>query len=124
LAVVATILAGTVLFSILLPFIPTRDFSTKGLILGVIVALPFVYAFGTNPALPVWADVLSALSVLLVMPAVVSYFALNFTGSTTFTSRTGVKKEIFRYVPALAVMAAVGSLAGIALGMSRLFGVI
>jgi Na+(H+)/acetate symporter ActP len=77
LAAVATILAGTVLFPILLPFIPTRDFSTKGAILGVIVALPFVYAFGTNPSLPAWAAGLSALTVLLVTPAVVSYLALN-----------------------------------------------
>lgn len=124
LAAVATILAGTVFFPVLLPFIPTRDFSTRGLILGVIVALPFAFSFGTNPALPAWAAALSALTVLLVMPAVVSYLALNFTGSTTFTSRTGVKKEIFRYVPLMAVMAAVGSLAGIALLAGRLFGVI
>jgi hypothetical protein len=55
---------------------------------------------------------------------VVSYLALNFTGCTTFTSRTGVKKEIFRYVPVMAVMAVAGSIAGIALGMSRLMGVI
>jgi len=124
LAAVSTILSGTVLFPILLPFIPTKDFSTKGLILGAVVALPFAVAFGTNPALPLWADALSAVTTLLVMSAVVSYFALNFTGSTTFTSRTGVKKEIFTYVPVMAVMAVVGSLAGIALLAGRLFGVI
>lgn len=124
LAAVATILAGTVLFPLLLPFIPTRDFSTKGLILGAIVALPFAFSFGTNPALPFWADALSAVTVLLVMPAVVSYLALNFTGSTTFTSRTGVKKEIFRYVPLMAVMAVAGSVAGIALGVGLIIGVI
>ena len=124
LAAVSTILAGTVLFPVLLPFIPTHDFSTKGLILGFVVALPFAYAFGTNPALPIWADALSSVAVLLLMPAVVSYLALNFTGSTTFTSRTGVKKEIFRYVPVMAVMAVAGSLAGIALVVSRFIGVI
>ena len=123
-AAVATILAGTVLFPVLLPFIPTRDFSTKGLILGGIVALPFMYAFATDAALPVWARGLSVLTVFLVMTAVVSYLALNFTGSTTFTSRTGVKREIFRYVPLLAVMAGAGLVGGIALGVSRLFGVI
>ena len=123
LAAVSTILAGTVLFLILLPFIPTRDFSTKGLILGVAVALPFAVSFGTDPALPSWAGALAAVTALLVMPAVVSYLALNFTGSTTFTSRTGVKKEIFRYVPVMAVMAVAGSLAGLALGVSRLMGV-
>jgi hypothetical protein len=124
LAAVSAVLAGTVLFPVLLPFIPTQDFSTKGLILGGIVAIPFAAGFGTNPALPFWANVLAALTPLLIIPAVVSYAALNFTGCTTFTSRTGVKKEIFRYVPLMAAMAALGSLAGIALGVSRLLGVI
>jgi ABC-type dipeptide/oligopeptide/nickel transport system permease component len=55
---------------------------------------------------------------------VVAYFALNFTGCTTFTSRTGVKKEIFRYVPVMALMAGTGVIISIVLGISRLIGVI
>ncbi|HEX3000849.1 MAG TPA: mercury methylation corrinoid protein HgcA [Methanoregula sp.] len=123
-AAVAAVLAGTILFPALLPYIPTKDFSTKGLILGTVIALPFAYVFGTNPVLPFWAAALAALAPLLLIPAAVAYAALNFTGSTTFTSRTGVKKEIFRYVPVMAVMAVIGTLAGIALGVSRLLGVI
>ena len=38
----AAIVAGIVLFPILLPQIPTRDFCSKGFILGGLVALPFV----------------------------------------------------------------------------------
>ena len=49
---------------------------------------------------------------------------LNFTGSTPFTSRTGVKKEIFRYVPVMALLAGAGVILGIALGIGRLLGVI
>lgn len=124
LAAVSAVLAGTVLFPPLLPVIPTKDFSTKGLILGAVIALPFAYVFGTSPALPSWAAVLAAITPLLLIPAAVSYAALNFTGSTTFTSRTGVKKEIFRYVPVMVAMAVLGSLAGITLGVSRLLGVI
>jgi hypothetical protein len=124
LAAVAAVFAGTVLFPPLLPFIPTRDFSTKGLILGAVVALPFAWIFWITPALPAWAATVAAAVPLLLIPAVVSYIALNFTGCTTFTSRTGVKKEIFRYVPVMAAMAVLGSLAGIALGVSRLLGVI
>ncbi len=52
LAAVAAVLAGTVLFPILLPFIPTHDFSTKGFILGGVVALPFALMYGENAALP------------------------------------------------------------------------
>jgi hypothetical protein len=43
-ALVAAILAGVVLFPILLPWLPTRDFSSKGFILGGMVALPFALA--------------------------------------------------------------------------------
>jgi hypothetical protein len=51
-----------------------------------------------------WALVLETLIHILIMTPVVAYLALNFTGSTTFTSRTGVKREIFKYIPILAVM--------------------
>ena len=124
LAILAAVIAGTVLFPALLPFIPTHDFSSKGLILGVIIAIPFAYSFGTAAGVPAWANVAGAFTAVLIMPAITAYLALNFTGSTPFTSRTGVKKEIFRYVPVMAAMAALGSLAGIALGVSRLLGVI
>jgi hypothetical protein len=124
LAVIAAVLAGTVLFPILLPFIPTKDFSTKGLLLGLVVALPFAAAFASAPALPAWATAAGTLTPLLIMPAVTAYLALNFTGSTTFTSRTGVRKEIFRYVPVMALMAGSGAVLGTVLGFSRLMGVI
>jgi len=124
LAAVSAVLAGTVLFPALLPYIPTQDFSTKGLILGLIVAIPFALSFGTNPALPGWANAAGALTALLIIPGVVAYSSLNFTGCTTFTSRTGVKKEIFRYVPVMALMAGTGVIIGIILGASRLIGVI
>ena len=124
LAAVSAVLAGTVLFPALLPFIPTQDFSTKGLILGVVVAIPFAVLFGTNPALPVWVNGLSAATALLLIPAVIAYLALNFTGCTPFTSRTGVKKEIFRYVPVMALITGLGIIIGIVLCVSRLLGVI
>lgn len=124
LAAVSAVLAGTVLFPALLPVIPARDFSTKGFILGLIVALPFAWSFSSTPGLPGWAAVLAAGTPLLIIPAVTAYLALNFTGSTTFTSRTGVKKEIFRYVPVMAVMAGAGIITGVALGVGRLTGVL
>ena len=122
LAAISAVLAGTVLFPAFLPFLPTKDFSTKGLILGLIVAIPFAYEFGTG--LPGWVALAGAFSALLLMPAVVAYLALNFTGSTTYTSRTGVKKEIFRYVPLMALMAGAGTVFGIVVGISKLLGVV
>ncbi|NVO67757.1 mercury methylation corrinoid protein HgcA [Methanofollis tationis] len=124
LGAVAAVLAGTVLFPALLPFIPTRDFSTKGLILGGVVALPFAWAVSGDPALPGWANALLALAPLLLMPAVTAYLALNFTGSTPFTSRTGVKREIFRYVPVMAAMTLSGVVLVLLLAAARLTGAI
>ncbi len=124
LAALSAVLAGTVLFPLLLPVLPTRDFSTKGMILGMIVSLPFAYVFGTDPNLPVWAGVLSAAAAFLLITPVISYLALNFTGCTPFTSRTGVKKEIFSYIKVMAGMAALGVISGIILGVSRILGVI
>jgi CO dehydrogenase/acetyl-CoA synthase delta subunit len=117
LAAITAVLAGTVAFPLLLPLLPTRDFSTKGLILGTIAALPVAEAFASDASGPVWMNAAGAGMALLIMPAVTAYLALNFTGCSTFTSRTGVKKEIFSYVPLMAVMAAAGVVLGILLGL-------
>jgi len=77
LAAITTILAGTVFFPVLLPFIPTHDFSTKGLILGGIVAIPFVVAFATYSTMPLWENALIALVFLLIMPALIAYLGIT-----------------------------------------------
>jgi hypothetical protein len=124
LAAISAVIAGTILFTVLLPFIPTKDFSSKGLLLGGVVAIPFAAAFGSAPALSGWATLIAAITPLLIIPAVTAYLALNFTGSTTFTSRTGVRKEIFLYVPVMTFMAVSGVILGIVLGVTRLLGMI
>ena len=103
-AVVAAILAGVVLFPILLPYLPTHDFSTKGFILGGLVALPFalVAVFSHNPDTTLWRQISGALTNMLIWPPVTAFVALNFTGSTTFTSRSGVRREMFKYIPIMA----------------------
>jgi hypothetical protein len=123
LAAVAAVLAGTVLFPALLPILPTHDFSTKGFILGAVIAIPFSIIFALIPEMSGFAEIVAVLVPLLVIPAVTAYLALNFTGSTTFTSRTGVKKEIFRYVPAMVMMAGAGTVLWVALGILRFMGV-
>ncbi len=123
-AAVAAILTGTVLFPALLPYIPTRDYSMKGLILGIVVAIPFSYVYLSIPGASLVSNVMWALAPLLIIPAVTAYLALNFTGSTPYTSRTGVKKEIFRYVPLMATMAVSGVALGIIPGILHIAGVI
>jgi len=104
-AVVMAIFAGIVLFPILLPWIPTTDFSTKGLIIGALSALPFaLWVFNNAQHTSLWLRYGSALVYRLAMPPVTAFFALNFTGSTTLTSVTGVRKEIYAHVPTMARM--------------------
>jgi hypothetical protein len=100
---VAGVLAGSVLFPLLLPWIPTRDFSTKGYLVGALAALPLILreALG-GPAGLWWRAAAAALSSLLIVSSVSAYLSLNFTGSTVFTSRSGVRREIFRYIPSMA----------------------
>jgi hypothetical protein len=120
---VVAILAGVVLFPILLPWIPTHDFSTKGLILGEAVQLPFVAAALLSQPAPVWwVQVGQMLVYLLALPVVTAYLALNFTGSTPFTSRTGVRREIFAYIPVMAWMAGIGGAALLVLYVRYIFG--
>jgi hypothetical protein len=117
-ALVAAILAGVVLFPILLPWLPTRDFSSKGFILGGMVALPFALAsLLRHPDAAWWQRVGGALTFLLPLPPVTAFLALNFTGSTTFTSRSGVRREIFTYVPIMAWMFGIGVILTIVLSL-------
>ena len=116
LAVITTVLAGTVLFPTLLPFIPTSDFTTKGFILGIIVAIPFSILYLTNPNTSPGASILGSIIPLLIIPSVTAYITLNFTGATPLTSKSGVKKEIYRYIPILAFMGGTGIILLLLLG--------
>jgi hypothetical protein len=112
-----------VLFPILLPWLPTPNFSTKGLILGGIVALPFAaWALLSYPETGLWMRIAGALATLLLLPPLTAYIALNFTGATTFTSRTGVRREIFAYAPVMAWMFGIGLVGTITLGLVQRFG--
>ncbi len=126
LAGVIAVLAGITLFPALLPWIPTRDFSSKGFILGILLALPFAAAaFSGSPDAAVWLRIVNGLAYVFLMTPMTAYLALNFTGSSTFTSRTGVKKEIFRYVPAMAASIVIGGVLGaVVIGMHFLGGAI
>jgi len=123
LAATVAFLAGTALFPALLPWLPTKDFSTKGFILGFILMLPFAAYVYLGEGTPVVKG-LAILSYMLTWPPVIAFMTLNFTGSTTFTSRTGVRKEIFRYIPFMAGMFVLGVLANVILEAARLMKVI
>jgi hypothetical protein len=111
LGALAAVLAGVVVFPALLPWIPTRDFSSKGFLLGTLVALPLAlkpWLGGSEGTL--FLQALQSGTFLLGLPPVTAFLALNFTGSTPFTSRSGVRREIVRYVRPIAGLFGAGLL--------------
>jgi hypothetical protein len=101
-------MGAIVLFPLLLPFIPAKEFASKGMLLGVILALPFVLYPLLNGASIDSRFLLNGATYILIMAPIVSFLSLNYTGSSTFTSRTGVKREIFRWVPIMVIMLVAG----------------
>jgi len=106
-AIGGTLVAGAVATPLLLPWLPGRSFSVKGLLPGAAWALLFALPFSAFLAADVSALVRAAW--ILAIPALSSFLAMNFTGSSTVTSLSGVKKEM-RYAFPLQAAAAVGGL--------------
>jgi hypothetical protein len=84
---------GGVLVPLALPAIPGRAFSTKGALVGAVLGAVAVFAL--HEIVPVIALV----GIFLAVTAASSYAAMNFTGSSTFTSLSGVQKEMRRALP-------------------------
>jgi hypothetical protein len=89
------ILAGAVFTPLLLPFLPFRAFSLKGLIVGFLAALVASFAIGSGHH----QGVMAMLALLLLISSMSAYLAMNFTGSSTFTSLSGVRKEMRYALP-------------------------
>ena len=102
-AILAAILAGAVLTPIFLPWLPGRAFSLKGLIPGVLVTLALMVfrwnARSGNIEIAAW---------LFIIVAISTFLAMNFTGSSTYTSLSGVKKEMRWAVPSQIGVGVVG----------------
>jgi hypothetical protein len=89
------ILAGGVFTPILLPWLPGRAFSTKGFSLGLLFALcgaALCIAFRHPGTVAILAQLTS-------IPAIAAFLAMNFTGCSTFTSLSGVQKEMRLALP-------------------------
>jgi len=95
-ALLASIFAGAVLTPLLLPFLPGRAFSLKGFWLGILSAFILVIVRGGDLGT---AGLLEKVAWLFMVPALTTYLAMNFTGCSTYTSLSGVKKEMRFAVP-------------------------
>jgi hypothetical protein len=98
LAFFIAIVMGAILSPLLLPWLPGRAFSLKGLVLGLIAAFLLVaFRFSEFNTLGGGVEMLAW---ILLIPAVSAYLAMNFTGASTYTSLSGVKKEMRWALPA------------------------
>ena len=107
-ALLSAVAAGTVLTPILLPWLPGRAFSLKGLAMGLITVL-ILTTFRTGN-LNDLAGRIEILAWFLLVPAITAYLAMDFTGASTYTSLSGVKKEMKWAVPLEIVAGAAGLL--------------
>ena len=86
-------LSGAFLAPVLLPFLPFRYFGGKGLIAGLLVfAILALFVLSSM-------STLSLLGWFLISGAISSYLTMNFTGASTYTSLSGVRKEMGIFVP-------------------------
>ncbi|HWR73574.1 MAG TPA: mercury methylation corrinoid protein HgcA [Nitrospirota bacterium] len=89
------ILAGALITPVLLPYVPFRSFALKGWIVGALFTVPALQLSDlTDPH-----DGVLRIAAAVLFPALSSYLALQFTGATTFTSMSGVKKEMRLGIP-------------------------
>ncbi|HDY86795.1 MAG TPA: acetyl-CoA synthase subunit gamma [bacterium] len=105
--------SGTIITPLLLPFIPGRAFALKGFISGLAVSfLAFFYFSG-------FADlgIIDITAWFLIISSISSFFAMNFTGASTYTSLSGVKKEMHIALP----LQIIGLIAGFILSITGRF---
>jgi hypothetical protein len=98
--IIGAYFAGIVLTPLLLPYVPFRAFSVKGAILGVLTTIILSLFLQGSP--------LEIISIGAISLGLASFVAMNFTGSSTFTSLSGVKKEMKWSIPFQIVFTSAG----------------
>jgi acetyl-CoA decarbonylase/synthase complex subunit gamma len=95
-------IGGTVAGPLLLPWLHGRSFAMKGFSAGLVffVILYFLKLTGRS--------VMEIISWVLIIPAVSSFILLNFTGASTYTSISGVRKEMRIAIPLQAAAVVAG----------------
>jgi len=93
-------ISGIVLTPIVLPWIPFRAFALKGAVIATLATfgLQLIQHNSTIESISFW----------LINLSVASFMSMNFTGSSTYTSLSGVKKEMKWALPIQIVFASVG----------------
>ncbi len=100
------VVIGSSLVPLFLPWIPGRPFALKGALAGLAWTV-FLIAGGRLGWLPAVGWKL-AVVYLLFLPAISAFLAMGFTGSSTFTSLSGVVKEMKTAVPLMGASVVLG----------------
>jgi hypothetical protein len=98
-------LAGSVVvavfgFPALLPYLPFRAFALKGAVLGLVWAAASAAVSGASAA--------SGAGLALLITPIVAFIAMNFTGSSTYTSQPGAALEVRRGIIPMAASVILG----------------
>jgi len=101
-----TLLVSGILVPALLPWLPGKALSLKGMTIGLLLAILLV-TIGVIPSAGL-AGQLETAAWILLMPAISAFMAMNFTGATTYTSLSGVKKEMRFAIPLQIITAVLG----------------
>jgi hypothetical protein len=95
-AAVGAVVAGTVVAPLLLPWLPGRMFSLKGAFAGLLVAAVLL---AKSSLLGMVFSPVSLVAACLLIVAGASFGAMNYTGTSTYTSLHGVEKEMAAAMP-------------------------
>lgn len=87
-ATIIAIITGAAVTPLLLPWIPARQFWVKGALMGSLAALVSVSLLFSS------ISITDKFAITCWIVASSSYLAMNFTGSTVYTSLSGVEKEM------------------------------
>lgn len=98
-AYAGAVIVGCILTPVLLPWIPGRAFAWKGWLLGLLWVIGVNFINGWPNQLP-YSNI-RAFAYIFLLPPVSAYLAMNFTGSSTYTSFSGVLKEMRIAIPAM-----------------------
>lgn len=93
LTLVTGLLAGAAITPLLLDKLPGVAFSVKGIVAGGAACLPIAVITAGKTGFA------GVTGLLLVSISLSSYLAMNFTGSTPYTSPSGVEKEMRKAIP-------------------------
>jgi hypothetical protein len=100
--ILGAFIGGIIVAVLFLPWIPFRAFALKGAFWGLVSTILLNRLFDV--------PVLEAIGMGLTSISIASFMTMNFTGSSTYTSLSGVQKEMKWAIPIQIAFVVVGSI--------------